>query len=296
MEDVKEMLLNKISSLAMEGMLFEVSATPKPGLVDRENCGAHTDMDYFTFMSSSAALHDTFDILAGLGWEYRNKPIKQLLPAIRRAGIKAERRMFTFTNGINTHKGMIFSLGILCGCTGWAIGKMPLTGKNLSRLAADMCEGICKREYSDLENKTELTKGERMYLEYGCTGARGEAEHGYPTVIKFLPVYKKLRDAGICINDALVQTLLHLIADTCDTNILSRHDMPTALFAKQYAAHVLQLGGVFTEKGEKAIEEMNAAFIEKHISPGGCADLLAVIHFVYSIEKCGHNEPFILVN
>ena len=47
---------NKIAAFAVEGMLYEVTATPKPGLVDRANNGAHYDMDYFTFMSS-AALH-----------------------------------------------------------------------------------------------------------------------------------------------------------------------------------------------------------------------------------------------
>lgn len=109
MEDVMEIILNKISSLAMEGILFEVSATPKPGLVDRNNAGAHKDMDYFTFMSSAAALHDTFDIFVRLGWEYRNEPIESLLQSLRCVGVKAEHRMFAFTNGVNTHKGMIFT-------------------------------------------------------------------------------------------------------------------------------------------------------------------------------------------
>lgn len=285
MEDVMEIILNKISSLAMEGILFEVSATPKPGLVDRNNAGAHKDMDYFTFMSSAAALHDTFDIFVRLGWEYRNEPIESLLQSLRCVGVKAEHRMFAFTNGVNTHKGMIFTLGILCGCAGWAIGKMPLSTVNLSRLAARMCKGICMREYTDLEHKTTLTKGERMYLKYGCTGVRGEVEQGYPTVIQILPIYSKLRSVDICINDALVQTLLHLIADTCDTNILSRHDMQTALFARQCAKEALRLGGIFTEQGKESIENMDQVFIERYISPGGCADLLAVTHFIYSIEN-----------
>lgn len=148
-----------------------------------------------------------------------------------------------------------------------------------------MCKGICMREYTDLEHKTTLTKGERMYLKYGCTGVRGEVEQGYPTVIQILPIYSKLRSADICINDALVQTLLHLIADTCDTNILSRHDMQTALFARQCAKEALRLGGIFTEQGKESIENMDQVFIERYISPGGCADLLAVTHFIYSIEN-----------
>lgn len=111
-----EQILNKIASLAMESMLYEISATPKPGLVDRNNSGAHYDMNYFTFMSSAAALHDSFDKFVQIGWQYREGSIKAVLHPLRKAGKEAEFRMFSFTKGVNTHKGMIFTQGILCGC------------------------------------------------------------------------------------------------------------------------------------------------------------------------------------
>lgn len=280
-----EQILNKIASFAMESMLYEVSTTPKPGLVDRNNSGAHYDMDYFTFMSSAAALHDSFDEFVQIGWKYRHRPIEEVLPYLREAGKKAEFRMFSFTKGINTHKGMIFTLGILCGCAGWLFGKKPLTFENLSECSAEMCQGICEKEYSGLEQKDELTKGERMYLEYGCTGVRGEVEKGYQTIKQFsLPYYTQLRQAQVNTNDALVQTLLHLIADTWDTNILSRHDMDTMIYCQRYAQKVLNLGGIHTEAGKAEIIKMDQDFIERYISPGGCADLLAVTHFVYSLE------------
>ncbi len=210
-------MINKIASYAMEGMLFEVSATPKPGLVDRNNCGAHKDMDYFTFMSSAASLHATFENLVRAGWENRNRPIKELLSYMRSEGIDAEKKMFSFTKGVNTHKGMIFTLGMLCGCAGWALEKneLDLNYDVLSILVSEMCEGICAREFKEIENKENLTKGERMYVKYGCTGARGEVEGGFATVGEIsLPQYRKLRDGGISVNDALVQTLLYLIAKT----------------------------------------------------------------------------------
>ncbi len=286
MENIQKKI-NTIASYAMEGMLFEVSATPKPGLVDRNNCGAHHDMDYFTFMSSAASLHSTFENLVRLGWENRNKPIKELLPYMRAEGMDAEEKMFVFTNGINTHKGMIFTLGMLCGCAGWALEKeeLPLNYETLSGLVSEMCEGICAREFKGIENKTNLTKGERMYVKYGCTGARGEVEGGFATVGEIsLPKYRQFRDGGITVNDALVQTLLYLIAETVDTNIISRHDMETAELAMQLAKEALEAGGIFTAEGRKKILDMDIAFIEKYISPGGCADLLAVTHFLYSIE------------
>ncbi len=103
---------NKIAAFAVEGMLYEVTATPKPGLVDRANNGAHYDMDYFTFMSS-AALHMAFDemIKEGARSGEQQEDIRKLLAPLREIGKRAENRMFAFTDGVNTHKGMIFFPG-----------------------------------------------------------------------------------------------------------------------------------------------------------------------------------------
>ena len=283
---MKEEMIDKIASAAMEAMLYEVSATPKPGLVDRNNCGAHKDMDYFTFMTSAAALHASFDEMIRVGIEYRKAPVKELLSPIRKCGIRAEERMFSLTKGVNTHKGMIFTLGILCGCAGWYLGKGAASLEKLCELAAEMCEGICAREYAGLEEKEHLTKGEQMYLQYGLTGARGEVESGYETVRTIsLPLYTELRERQVPVNEALVQTLLHLIAETADTNILSRHNWETAEYANKSAQNVLAAGGIFSEKGQQMLMDMDQDFIERYISPGGCADLLAVTHFLYTLKE-----------
>ncbi len=285
---MEEEQIRKIAALAVEAMLFEVSATPKPGLVDRANCGAHKDMDFFTFMSSSAALHGSFDFMVRAGAQFKDEPIGKLLPELRKCGIQAEKEMFAFTNGVNTHKGMIFTLGMLCGCAGWFAGKGKMSANVLCMLAGAMCEGICKKEFADLEKKKQLTKGEIVYLAYGYTGVRGEVESGYQTVRYIsLPLYRKLRGEGKTQNDSLVHTLIALIANTTDTNIISRHDLDTALYAKKMAKEVLEKGGIYSEEGRKKIIDMDRAFIHRYISPGGCADLLAVTHFLYEIEKEG---------
>ena len=283
---MKERVINKIGAIAIESMLFEVSATPKPGLVDRNNCGAHTDMDFYTFMSSTSALHSSFDEMIRLGIEYQSKPITDVLVPLRQIGMKAEKKMFEMTGGVNTHKGMIFTLGILCACAGYSAGKWQISGDGLCQLAAEMCRGICKKEYTGLDVKTTLTKGEKMYLKYGVTGVRGEVESGYKTVKEIsLPVYMELRDAGIGINDALVQALLNLISTTNDTNIISRHDMDQSKYAKEAAYQVLKQGGVLGKNGYHLVNELDRDFIERYISPGGCADLLAVTHFLYALGK-----------
>ena len=268
-------------------MLCEVAATPKPGLVDRVNCGAHRDMDFFTFMASAAALHSAFDDMTQAGYSARGASSPcAVWPALRAAGREAEARMFEATHGVNTHKGEIFSLGLLCGCAGWLAGQgEALSAENLTALAAEMCRGLCERELAPLREGEDQTKGEQMYLRYGCTGIRGEAESGFRTVREIsLPVFRELMAGGTSVNDALVQTLLHLIAGTADTNILSRHDMETAEYARARARGVIDLGGVLTAEGRAGTEVMDRDFIARNISPGGCSDLLAVTYFLFRME------------
>lgn len=284
-EECARILTDLITGYALEGMLFEVSATPKPGLVDRINQGAHRDMDFFTFMSSAAGLHSCFDRAVRAGVSLADRPIREVLPALQKIGVEEEQKMFSFTKGVNTHKGMIFTLGMLCGAAGWQMNKGDLSAQTLCRLVSEMCAGITGAAFRNLHQKEALTKGEKMYLRYGCTGARGEVEGGYQTVLKYsLPIYTSLREQGTELNCALLQALLSLIANTVDTNILSRHDWKTAEYARQEAARTLACGGALTEEGMRRIREMDEDFIRQYISPGGCADLLAVTHFLYAVS------------
>ena len=94
-----------ISSLAMKSMIYEVAVSPKPGLVDRFNSGAHKDMDFFTFIDSSMIFMDYFYKCTMTGIEFKEEDYSLLLKSIRPLGIEAEKKMFAATNGINTHKG-----------------------------------------------------------------------------------------------------------------------------------------------------------------------------------------------
>ncbi|MCR5758236.1 MAG: triphosphoribosyl-dephospho-CoA synthase CitG [Selenomonas sp.] len=279
----------RIGALAVEAMLYEVSASPKPGLVDRHNNGAHHDMDFFTFMSSAAALRGYFDVCAAIGSNAGTDDVPSFLPALQQAGQKAEEDMFAMTSGINTHKGLIFSLGILSACTGYiAARKQALTVDQICKAAAALCKGICQKAYGSLSAKPEgqRTKGEKMYLRYGVTGVRGEAEAGFPSVRNIsLPVYRALRQADVLLNDALVDTLLALMAGMDDTNILGRHDWHTSEQVKTMAQKAADLGGMQTPAGQEAIRQLDERFIQDWISPGGSADLLAATHFLYEIER-----------
>ncbi|MBR3644433.1 MAG: triphosphoribosyl-dephospho-CoA synthase, partial [Parasporobacterium sp.] len=184
----------------------------------------------------------------------------------------------------NTQKGEIFSLGILCACSGRILDHEKASAEECCLLAAELCDGLCEEAFSKLSDKKILSDGEKAYLEYGCTGIRGEAQSGYRTVLSIsLPVYSQFLSEGISQNDALIQTLLYLIAGTDDSNVVAKCGTEGANYAKIAAAEAIRAGGIFTSEGRSLLREMDADFSKKHISPGGCADLLAVTHFLYKV-------------
>ena len=282
--------LDDIERLALEAVLVEVSVTPKPGLVDRNNSGAHKDMDFFTFMKSAAALNAYFYDCAFDGAASFDAsdttgkgPTTSMFNELRNTGIHAERDMFNATGGINTHKGEIFSLGIMCGCVGYLDEAMkPVTAESISETVKAVCAGLCDRDFAETRKKSPelLTKGERVYLEHGITGVRGEAENGYPVVINHgLPALRKYLAEGLSMNDALAFTLIHIMAENVDTNIIARHDLDTAKEVMQISQSLIA-EGLTIEK----IRALDGEFIRRNISPSGSADLLAVTYFLHELD------------
>jgi triphosphoribosyl-dephospho-CoA synthase len=277
---LKKEICENIARLALQSLLYEVSATPKPGLVDRYNQGAHQDMDFFTFMSSSAALVFYFYECAVRGWENHERDA-ELFPVLREVGLEAEKAMLKATGGVNTHKGLIFSLGLICAAASNIIsdqsGIVP-EAATVCRKVARMTKGICQSELEAMRKQTGLTHGEKIFLQYGLTGIRGEVESGFATVRTYaLPVLKELKTLNIySLNDILAQVLLHLMAVNEDTNIVARHDRETLDYVKKYSLSALETGGMLTAPGRRMVTEMDREFIARNISPGGSADLLAV--------------------
>jgi triphosphoribosyl-dephospho-CoA synthase CitG len=248
-------------------------------------------MDFSTFVASAAALGQSFTAFARIGAEHAAEDITRLFPRLQAIGIAAEHHMFQATHGVNTHKGMIFSLGLLTGAAGWAAAnRQNLQAVHLTQLVAAMCHGLCQKGYSQLASKqaqgTALTKGEAMYLRYHVTGVRGEAERGFPAVLHIaLPVYRARSASGMTENDALCDTLLALMAATTDTNILGRHDMAALAYAQSAARQALDAGGMATSTGRRAIAALDEDLTQRWISPGGSADLIALTYFLYDLER-----------
>lgn len=268
------MMSVQIARLAAAALVEEVYTTPKPGLVDRNNNGAHQDMTVETFLYSAAALQPHFCRMAEMGMAL---PEGVLLPALRQEGIAAERRMFAATKGVNTHKGALFSLGLLCACAGSCEARgLPPEAERLCAMAAALTRGICGRELG----RGEKTHGQRVFLEYGVTGVRGEAESGFASVRTYsLPVFRRALAAGEEYGQAAVKALLSLIAQVPDTTVLNRRGEAAAARA---AAQAAQLLAQYSEAGALALDQ---TFIRENISHGGCADLLAVTLFLHSLER-----------
>ncbi|NLN15284.1 MAG: triphosphoribosyl-dephospho-CoA synthase CitG [Tissierellia bacterium] len=285
---IKNEYCRLVANIAIRSVLFEVSVSPKPGLVDRFNPGAHKDMDIFTFLKSSSVLYPYFYNCTMAGIEFDEEDYTQLLLNIRPIGIRAEEDMFKATAGINTHKGIIFSMGIIAAAVGSLhreLNRQHFDFEEISERVKLITAGITK-ELDLAYKKEDLTYGERLYLKYGTKGIRGEVESGFTTVLNYsLPILVGLiQENKYHINDILGQVLINLMANTEDSNVLGRHDMEALKYVQERSKEALKLGGYFTEEGRKYIEALDEDFIEKHISPGGSADLLAVSLMFYMLK------------
>lgn len=269
-----------IGNKAVYALICEVYATPKPGLVDRNNTGSHTDMDLRMFVASAEALFPYFTACARIGMETKHWSPTETFGLLRAEGLAAEPVMYAQTNGANTHKGAIFTMGLLCGAAGRTESSEP------ERLLAEvraMTAGLCDRDFAGVHVENAVTAGQKLYVQYGITGVRGQAEAGYPALLHVgLPVLEQGLADGLDLNDAGCAALLHLLCAVTDTNIIARSDMDTAKAMTDKIAAIL----LETPYPDKAvIEALDGEFIEKNLSPGGAADLLAATYFLYFLKQ-----------
>lgn len=271
-----------IADLAVESLLDEVHITPKPGLVDRRNTGSHTDMDLDTFTASAKALHPYFKACVAIGQDTATKPAEETFYLLRQAGLEAEKAMYKATNGVNTHKGALYTLGILCGSVGrlWT-SESPIVALTL---LLKECAAVGQAAMADFSQMDGSTAGQKLYLQKGLRGIRGEVANGLPAVANVaLPALEEGIAKGLSFNDAAACALIQLIAQVEDSNLYHRGGEEGAAFAKEYAKTL----GAFPTIPQ--IEAMDDAFIARNLSPGGCADLLAATCFLHSIIEEGNS-------
>ena len=252
-----------IAHLATQALQAELDTTPKPGLVDKDNNGAHRDMDYALMQRSIDTLHPYFVKLALLG-------CADALPthtSIRDIGIEAEKAMLSSTNGVNTHKGALFSMGLAVVAAAHEKNTDSLQ-TTIKALAASFPD----------TNGTHGSKAK--LLSKGTTAIKGaldNAREGYEMLFaEWLPFYierRKERDAH-----TLHKTLLRIMCDLDDTNVIYRTDLATAEEVKQEARALLD------SFSKAALKDMDRHYTTRNISPGGAADMLSLTIFIGSIQ------------
>ena len=268
---------DRFASCACRALLYEVSVTPKPGLVDRCNSGSHTDMDFFTFLDSVSALTPWLREMFRTGWDHADSDMDPLFASLRSVGRQAEQAMFGATGGVNTHKGIIFSLAVLGGAYGRLYARsadMPPLDQVLS-----VCRSLGRCALRELPASAAVTHGERCFHAYGASGVRGEAAHGFSSVVQVgVPALCRALDDGLSLNDAAAYALLALIGSVEDTNMLHRGGRECAQACRNEAQALYDANASLDD-----IARLDRQYIAKNLSPGGCADLLTLsllLHFL----------------
>lgn len=268
-----------IGRLAIASLYREVALAPKPGLVTPGDAGSHTDMDFRTFLRSLQALRGYFPAIAACGAGFPG------FAPLQRLGGDAEADMLAATGGVNTHRGAIFNLGLLCA----AAGLLVAAGSALTAEAA--CATVSRQwghaiRASAPPAATAVSHGLEVTRRYGSGGARAEAADGFPAAREVgLPAYRGALAAGCDTEAAAVQALFALMAVVEDTNLLWRGGPAGLAFARGEAAAFLAAGGVLAGNWRQRADALHRAFVARRLSPGGSADLLGVTLFLDALER-----------
>ncbi|MGM1035057.1 triphosphoribosyl-dephospho-CoA synthase [Peribacillus frigoritolerans] len=270
MSHAKETFSRNAADSAVHSLIEEVELTPKPGLVDIINNGAHQDLSIELMRKSARSLKETFEQIALIS--YGNSPSLSLREEIAAIGRNGENRMFETTGGVNTHKGAIWAIGLLVAAA--AMGKGCYAIKEIVSLAGETAR------YPDRHCPITATNGMLVSAKYGVNGARAEAEQGFPHIVHVsMPMLKQARAFGFAENEAQLYSLLALIASLDDTCILHRGGPEALIFAKRQAASVLTSGSL------EMLKALDEEFTRLNISPGGSADMLAATLFLDKIQR-----------
>lgn len=269
-----------VAAVAVTALLAELETWPKPGLVSHVDSGSHADMDARTFRASATAIGPFYGELAVAG------AVGSGMDGLREIGIAAERAMLAATGGVNTHRGAIFGLGLLCAAAGAAWSNAAPARR---RWCAAALGATVRRRWGQaiLRGPVPLhSHGTKALLEFGASGARGQAAAGFPHALAVgLPGLRlgRLLAPGDP-EAARVQSFFALLASMEDTNLLHRGGAAGLRYAQHQAARFLVQGGVVQAAWRERAAAVHRAFIARRLSPGGCADLLAITLFLDALD------------
>ena len=264
---------------AIVSLYDELALEPKPGLVSFADAGSHDDMDAATFLRSLFALRHFYGRIAAQGAASADfAPLEAL-------GIEAEARMLRATGGVNTHRGAIFTLGLLCAVAGALhADRRPCTAVRLREtLVARWGAALAARA-----TRARDTHGARAARAHGLRSASEEAAQGLPTLFDHvLPALRDARRAGADERGARLHALFAAMAVVDDTNLVHRGGLRGLRDAQALARRFLSEGGGWSPDAPERAARVHAQFVARRLSPGGAADLLAAACWVERAERLG---------
>ena len=271
-----EAQVEKLALIARDCLIDEARLSPKPGLVDSRGNGAHHDLSLDLMERSAHSLTPTFLQLARQSW-LRPADIA-LRESVGRLGREGERQMMAATDGVNTHRGAIWALGLL-------VSANAMLSANASAQQIADTAGLLARLPDSAAPKV-FSKGLKATHRYRVPGAREEAQQAFPHVMKLaLPQLLRSRAQGADENAARLDALIAIMTSLSDTCVLSRAGMAGLNAMQTGARAVLRAGGSATVQGSKALAELDAQMLALNASPGGAADLLAATLFLDRVSQ-----------
>jgi triphosphoribosyl-dephospho-CoA synthase len=287
-----------LGALAKQALIAEAELTPKPGLVDRRGSGAHSDLSLALMRRSAFAIEPFIRRMALQS--FNERPSARLRGTLAATGRAAENAMLRATNGSNTHKGSIWTLGLLAAAA--AASQSNLDAGSIARTAGliasfeDPNREWTRRRPSALAGRLRInTNRDRLQLpshgqivaqRFGVTGARGEAVNGFPHIVELgLPMLRARRKADAPEQIARLDALMSIMAQLDDTCLLYRGGQRALQVAQQGAGAVIDAGGTGSVRGQKCLFALDHRLLDLGVSPGGSADLLAGTLFLDAIER-----------
>lgn len=261
---------------ALRSLYQELVLYPKPGLVSLVDTGSHDDMDATTFMRSLFSLRHYFADISEAGMEGASfAQLKQL-------AIAAEQRMLRATGGINTHRGAIFCLGMLCAAIGYCHARgLPLSATGIRR-ALMMRWGDKLAAHTQVDDAN--SNGLRVAAAHAVGGARQEAAAGFPSVFETaLPQLRATLASGSDWECAKVDAFFALMVNVSDTNVYHRGGAQGAALVRERSQAFLSSGGTAHPDWMATAVGVHRDFVDHRLSPGGAADLLAAACFVHAV-------------
>jgi triphosphoribosyl-dephospho-CoA synthase len=264
-----------IAATAVLALRAEALLTPKPGLVDRHGSGSHADMNLPMFLDSAEALQPTFEALAAAGAQF---PVGTTLrDHVGILGRKGEAVMLDATGGVNTHRGALWTVGLLATAAGAATSEPDLFTRAGALAAIPDSAG----------RPPSTSHGQRAARTFRVTGAVGEAVAAFPHIRHVaLPALRRAQQRGDHTDRAVLQTLLALISSVDDTCVLHRGGA-AGLKWMQTTARRVQSSRNF----DAALDRFVTAAEHRRLSPGGSADLLSGALFVDTVSALRHPQP-----